>query len=58
MTSFREGGTMDRTMREREEESEQRADQWIAGGTIPDADETWSVPPDDLDATWPIRPNE
>jgi len=38
---------------EDERDSDERADQWIAGGTLPDLDETWTVPPDDLDATWP-----
>jgi hypothetical protein len=31
------------------------ADQWVAGGTMPDADDTWSVPSDDPDATWPVQ---
>jgi len=42
-------------MREEPEEKDERADQWSAAGTLPDFDETWSVPPDDLDATWPIK---
>jgi len=36
-------------------DSDDRSDQWSAGGTLPDLDETWSVPPDDPDATWPIQ---
>ena len=38
------------------DDRDQRADQWTAGGTVPDMDETWTVPPDDPDATWPISP--
>ena len=41
--------------REFEEEREERADQWSSGGVMPDADETWSVPADDPDATWPLN---
>jgi hypothetical protein len=33
---------------------EERADQWSAGGTLPDFDETWTVPPEDPDATYPL----
>jgi hypothetical protein len=31
------------------------AEQWVAGGTMPDPDETWSVPIEDPDATWPVQ---
>jgi hypothetical protein len=31
------------------------ADQWVAGGTLPDLDETWGIPADDPDATVPLR---
>jgi hypothetical protein len=41
-------------MFEEEKQDDERADQWIAGGTLPDADETWTVPPDDPDATYPL----
>jgi hypothetical protein len=40
-------------------ESDERADQWSAGGTIPTADDVWSIPAmplDDPDATVPLRP--
>lgn len=36
-------------------ETDERADQWSAGGTAPDLDETWTVPPDDPDATYPLK---
>jgi hypothetical protein len=36
-------------------DNEERADQWSAGGTLPDLDETWTVPPEDPDATYPLR---
>ena len=39
---------------ERTEEREV-TEQWVAGGTPPEADETWSVPKDDPEATWPIE---
>jgi len=35
------------------EESEV-AEQWVGGGTMPDSDQTWGVPIDDPDATWPV----
>ena len=43
--------------REQEEVRDDRevAEQWVAGGTMPDPDETWNVPVEDLDATWPLR---
>ncbi|HYI12004.1 MAG TPA: hypothetical protein VEK57_23315 [Thermoanaerobaculia bacterium] len=31
------------------------AEQWVAAGTMPDADETWNVPIEDPDATVPLR---
>lgn len=37
------------------EDERQINDQWVAGGTVPDADETWNVPKDDPDATWPME---
>jgi hypothetical protein len=40
---------------EQEREPEQNADQWAAGGTVPDVDETWTIPMDDPDATVPLR---
>jgi hypothetical protein len=50
---------MTNRMRERESEEtrddREHADQWSAGGTLPDVDATWPVPPDDPDATWPLE---
>ena len=44
-------------MQREEEKEEERADQWVAGGTMPDPDETWNVPLNDPDATWPVARN-
>jgi hypothetical protein len=51
------GGSGDDMQREHEEVRDDRevAEQWVAGGTMPDPDETWNVPMEDLDATWPLR---
>jgi hypothetical protein len=47
------------TYEEQQRESDERADQWSAGGTSPSADDMWSIPAmstDDPDATIPLRP--
>ena len=51
---------LDRDARDRKRSSagdarEGDADQWVAGGTLPDLDETWGIPADDPDATVPLR---
>lgn len=38
-----------------EEDESEVAGQWVAGGTLPEADETWTVPVEDPDATVPLR---